>query len=242
MENGCRSIEKRTVFATILAAVTLGVWWIAYSLHKSKRSDSIFTKPLSESVQVVCEPQPRRNSILDWANLAANLAAVVAVLIAAAALHADIQEVQQMRAEITEMQQYNRLSAVPHVTFERILVQTSSYPAPGLYLINHGPGLAVLESYKVYVDDIVVPEGWKAVIRMLELDDLPGFRFSTLANTLPPGPEFRVMLVGFETDSFTSEIRDRWVNSLSRLRMEITYKSVYGQQHVAILQKRDSDE
>jgi len=242
MRNGHQTEKDGAIYVMLLTAVTLGVCWIGYLLRRRGRSEPTATSPLSERIQVVCEPQRQRNRVVDWITLAGNLATVFVALVAVAALRADIQEVDQMRAEIAEMQQYNRLSAVPRLEFYRVRDPTSPYPSAGLYLMNMGPGLALLKNYFVYVDDKSVDEGWDAAIQLLELSDLPGFRRATIPPTLPAGFEFKIMLVGFETDNFTVEHKNRWENALSRFSLEIHYESVYGEKYVQVQQKLGQDE
>ena len=77
---------------------------------------------------------------------------------------------------------------------------------------------------------------------MLELSDIPGFRRTTIPQILPAGFESKIMLVGFQTNNFTVEHKDRWENALSRFWLEIHYESVYGEKYVEVQEKFGQDE
>lgn len=205
-------------------------------LRKKEKPEPTISQPVIEDPQVrSIEKHPKARPV-GWFSVLGNLAAVVAALAAIAALCINVQEVQQMKAEVVELQRNNRLSAIPRLGFVRVMAPTANYPTPGLYLVNRGQGLAILETYRVYVDGQVVPEGWKFATSMLELDKIPGFRVSTPVETLP-GQESSMMWVEFDSTSFTINHQKAFVGALSRLRIEMKYTSVYGGEFVVVLEE-----
>lgn len=223
----------------LLVMIALSICQLVFLLRRKSNPSSVVIRPVSSNSQVQFPKKQPRLSIIERSSVFGNLAAVVAASAAIIALYINIQEVQQMKAEVVELRQYNRLSAIPRLVFERILVPTSRYPTRGLYLTNYGPGLAILETYKVYVDGEEVIERWKSATQMLRLDDLPGFRFSTPVSSLPPGQEFNMMWVEFASQNFTVQHRDKFAEALSRLRIEIKYSSIYGEEFTKILEEYD---
>ncbi len=202
-------------------------------LRKKEKPEPTISQPVIENPQVrSIEKHPKARPV-EWFSVLGNL---VVALVAIAALFINVQEVQQMKAELVELQRNNRLSAIPRLGFVRVMAPTADYPTPGLYLVNRGQGLAILETYRVYVDGQVVPEGWKFATSMLELDKLPGFRVSTPVETLP-GQESSVMWVEFDSTSFTIDHQKAFVGALSRLRIEMKYTSVYGGEFVVVLEE-----
>lgn len=131
-----------------------------------------------------------------------------------------------------------RLATMPRVAFAQAFVPTTVYPACGLYLINSGPGIALLEEYSVYVDGNLIREGWERAVELLGLSDLPGYRYSTLGRSLPAGHEFQVLMIGLESQEVMPDHRNRLAQAISRLRIEITYRSANGEAFVALLESR----
>lgn len=212
----------------LLVMIALSICQLVFLLRRISNPSSVVIRPVSSNSQVYFPKKQPKLSIIERSSVFGNLAAVVVALVAIIALY-----------EVVELWQYNRLSAIPRLGFERILVPASRYPTPGLYLTNYGPGLAILETYKVYVDGEEVIERWKYAIQMLRLDDLPGFRYATPILSLPPGQEFNMMWVEFASQNFTDEHKDKFTEALSRLRIEIKYSSIYGEEFTEILEEYD---
>jgi len=127
---------------------------------------------------------------------------------------------------------HNRLSMTPIIQFERIFVPHEPRPQLGIYMANYGTGVALLESFSVYVDGKPVPfsdsGGLAEAARVLGLLDRPDFpvKFVTsLRKAVPPGEV--LFLFGIDKEDYTKERGALLRDAMSRISIHVKYKSVY---------------
>jgi len=162
--------------------------------------------------------QAKRISISDIISAFALFISVVALIITA--------------LEGEAARRHNRLSMTPIIQFERIFVPHEPRPQLGIYMANHGTGVALLESFTVYVDGKPTPlsdyGGLGEAARMLGLLDRSDFpvKFVTnLRKAVAPGEV--LFLFGFDKEDYTKERGALLRDAMSRISIHVKYKSVY---------------
>jgi hypothetical protein len=134
--------------------------------------------------------------------------------------------------EGVEARRHNRLSVRPIIQFERIWLPHEPWPQVGIYIANHGTGVALLENVTVYVDGEPVPSGdsggFAEAARMLILADHPDFpiKFVTSMREAIP-PEDVILLFGIDDEDYTEERIAVLRDALSRISMHVEYQSIY---------------
>lgn len=132
-----------------------------------------------------------------------------------------------------EARRHNRLSVRPIIQFERIWLPHEPWPQVGIYIANHGTGVAFVESVTVQVDGEPVPSGdsggFAEAARMLILADHPDFpiKFVTSMREAVP-PEDVILLFGIDDEDYTEERTAILRDALSRISMHVEYQSIYG--------------
>ena len=131
-----------------------------------------------------------------------------------------------------EARRHNRLSVRPIIQFERIWLPHEPWPQVGIYMANHGTGVAFLKNVTVYIDDESVPSGdsggFAEAAQMLILADHPDFpiKFVTSMREAIP-PEDVILLFGIDAEDYTEERIAVLRDALSRISMHVEYQSIY---------------
>ena len=131
-----------------------------------------------------------------------------------------------------EARRHNRLSVRPIIQFERIWLPHGPWPQVGIYIANHGTGVALLKTLTVHVDGEPVPSGdsggFAEAARMLILADHPGFpvKFVTSMREAIP-PEDVILLFGIDDEDYTEERVAILRAALSRISIHVEYQSIY---------------
>jgi hypothetical protein len=134
--------------------------------------------------------------------------------------------------EGVEARRHNRLSVRPIIQFERIWLPHEPWPQVGIYIANHGTGVAFLESLTVYIDGEPRPSGdsggFAEAARMLILADHPDFpiKFVTSMREAIP-PEDVILLFGIDDEDYTEERAIILRDALSRISVHAKYQSIY---------------
>lgn len=129
--------------------------------------------------------------------------------------------------------QHNRLSLRPHLTFLHKL--SDDNPRFFLELQNNGVGPAEIKDFRIYLDN-KHDDHFEAPSWLTHLDSI-GLKGKACGASYDPG-EFlaagkSLQILRYESrDDSTSTIQIR--KALQRLRIEVTYRSVYGDEHEAI--------
>jgi hypothetical protein len=155
---GDLSMDRKTknCWALYLAFVSTLIIWLLKNVRSSSPNPTV-----DKTVKVICKPpKEKSSSIYNTISIAVS---IIALLISVAALRANYAEVQQMQAEVNEMALYNRLTGIPRVDFAIIRNPSEalpSYPIPGVYMVNYGPGLAILDTYRISFNNENITEVW----------------------------------------------------------------------------------
>jgi hypothetical protein len=134
--------------------------------------------------------------------------------------------------EGVETRRHNRLSVTPIVQFERIWVPHEPWPQVGIYMANHGAGVALLDNVTICVDGEPVPSGdlggFTEAARMLIVADHPDFpiKFVTSMRRAIP-PEDVIHLFGIDDEDYTGERVPILRDALSRIGIHVEYHSIY---------------
>jgi len=131
-----------------------------------------------------------------------------------------------------EARRHNRLSVRPIIQFERIWLPHEPWPQVGIYIANHGTGVALLKTLTVYVDGEPVPSGdsggFAEAARMLILADHPDFpiKFTSMREAIPPGDV--ILLFGIDDEDYNTEERVAVLrDAMSRISVHVEYQSIY---------------
>jgi hypothetical protein len=156
---------------------TLIIWLL-------KNASSSSPNPtVDKNVKVTCGPPEEKSTPIY--NTISIVVSIIALLISGAALRANYAEVRQMQVEVNEMALYNRLTGIPRVEFAIIRNPSQalpSYPIPGVYMVNYGPGLAILDKYRISFNNENITEvwddkDWETVKEILGMSVLPNPQF-----------------------------------------------------------------
>jgi len=133
-----------------------------------------------------------------------------------------------------ETRQHNRLSLRPVIQFEIITMPVDPWPQVGLYIVNHGTGVAFVKSYTVYVDGEPIPPGDSAAFaeaaRRLIVTDYPGFPIEYMTSMREAiTPEDVVPLFWIDEKDYTEETAPIIKDALDRIGMHVEYESIYNE-------------
>lgn len=130
------------------------------------------------------------------------------------------------------MRRHNRLSLRPYLFFDTIMIGGQD---GGLRLTNGGTGPAIAETFHVWLDDMEPSsrsdpgnDGWNAIRAQLEIPFTSSAQWLEPNQIVQPGETIFVM---HRADNHRSEANDfAFDNAVKRLAIEVTYKSLYGEQ------------
>ncbi len=153
------------------------------------------------------------------------IVSIAAVVIALAALVVSVWD-------RVETRYHDRLSVTPNLTYS----EDFSLGRPkevGIALSNAGIGPAVVTSFAIYVDDNLVTDttsgGWTSAIPTLGLGDTwVIYHWWEPDDIIPVGD--KVWLLAIEPADQNAERIDSLQKAVSRLRIRVEYRSIYGDQ------------
>jgi len=168
-----------------------------------------------------------RVSRSDSSSLPATIISVFSLLVSIAAFAVSYCDTEATR-------RHNRLSVTPVLQFETIRVPYEPRSQVGIYLTNHGTGVARIKGFELYLDGELVStsdgSGFVEVARKLGLLDRADFPLTLvtgglLGRAMPPGDS--ILLFGLDKKDFTADRKAMLDDAISRISARITYRSVY---------------
>ena len=168
-------------------------------------------------------------------NIFANIVSGLALMISIGALVISL-------LDSSANKKHNRLSMRPYIQFASVRVPYEPYQQVGVYIANHGTGIAVIESVRIMLDGQPVKDGPNGVLHEAlkelglaasqELD----IKFPlTLQEAVPPGEQ--ILLWGVDKEKYTKDVGIRLQSAFNRISIEIVYKSLYEERFEISLNK-----
>ncbi|MDM7961201.1 MAG: hypothetical protein QUV19_03615 [Alteromonas macleodii] len=122
---------------------------------------------------------------------------------------------------------HNRISVFPKLDYA--VVFSNSVDRIGLFLVNNGLGPAVIEKWELLVDDMPYRahgiERFEQLTTFLKLDDTVNYGYFKPGTMFQVGEAIELFAVSTEPYSFGRN--DQIRNALQRLKITITYRSIY---------------